>query len=222
MNNTRRDNLARIQFHFTVVAEHLEAMKAILEDEKAEEETTFDEASEGKQNGDWGQESQACTEAMQTLIDAIDSIDLSEPMDELGRAIDRYLEAPVGKLTKAEAEARRFERLPQWAKDAEKRATERMNAAIEKSKAKFQPWKEGSERPAFKSYDGPLDGMEVPCDTIVFPQVGVRVSYNKHWDCIELHAEGFGTLVFSPSSANVGYVKKVNDIAKIGATSCSS
>lgn len=203
MNNTRRNEIARVETQVRAAMTALAQAKDILENEKAEEESTFADASEGKQNGDWGQESQACIDAMQTLIDEIESVDLSEAMDELGRAIDRDLEAPKGRLSKAEAEQRRHNRLPQWAKDAMVRAKASEAAAIERSKAKLEDWKDGSRNPMFDAWHGELKGKEIPCERVKFPQVGVSVYLENGKLCIH----GDHALFVMPRSGNEVHIK---------------
>lgn len=207
MNNTRRDALAKIQTHFTTVLHGLSEMRAVLEDAKAEEEEAYSNASQGKQDGDWGQESQACIDAMQTLIDVIDSVDVSEEMDELARAIDRDLEAPKGRLTKAEKESRQAERLPRWAQANLEQMRQLVEQANARAAAMLQDPKEGSMRPVVGDYSSALRGKELPTDIIEFPQVGIRLSYDKHRKAVEIYGMDLGSLVIQANSSNTMYAK---------------
>lgn len=207
MNNTLRNKAATANGLLAAVFSNLEKVAMILEEVKGEEEDMFNERSEGWQQGEKGEESQAVITALDTAIDAIQSLDLAEAFGELAQTLDRDFDVPEPKLSKQAQQDRLDERLPKRVKDLLSRHNERAAAAEQKARDMFVPWTEDSERPMFDMImGGPLKGMEVPADRVKFPQCGITVSYCKHMKSIEIKGDGFsGGVTIRANASNVMY-----------------
>ncbi len=211
MNNERRNAIAKISPLMDAINEKIAEAVAILEDVKSDEESMYDEMSEGRQNGDKGEEAQSCINAMSTLIDELQSINITEQLSELAQAVDRDLPEITGRISKVEAQKRRDARLPQWAKDHMRRLVEQAERAEEKLSAKYQAPGKDSRKPVFGGYHSPLAGMEIPTDQVEFPQVGIRLSYDHQLKAVEVYGMNMGSLVVRANSSNVMYIKATRD-----------
>jgi hypothetical protein len=84
------------------------------------------------------------------------------------------------KITSEEAERRRWERLPQWAKDRITRLEEEVETHKAKAAAPFPEATGDEEEIVLVDYfEGPLDGKALPVSRVMLPAFGIVVEARK-------------------------------------------
>lgn len=199
----RRDEIAAFPLIAAAILA-LDEAKAIVQSARDDEDASFEAMPERLKNSDRGEVSQTALAALDEALEGFEALDLKAIVVALGEASDRRpaMEPAEAKLTRDDVEQRRYERLPRWAK----LRMEALKAAAEASKqetaAAFGERKEGSTRPVVLDYmGGSLDGRELPCDRVEWPEVGVRAYIEKGRGGVTLHAKD-GRLVVWSQCAN--------------------
>lgn len=209
MNNDRRNEIAALFLNVAAAAETIAKVRATIDDIASDERETFEAMPDGIKASDRGQVSEAAIAALETAKDAIDAIDLNAVMVALEEAADRVSEydVPPAKLDPVEAAIRRHERLPAWARAEIDRLKTEFAKFRDKTAAQFADPAPGSLKPIVGDYVTPLEGKELPCERVKFPQVGVTVyiQRSRDGDMLEIHGEGM--LTITPNASNTIHVK---------------
>lgn len=205
MNNERRTEIMAVVPILQNALVLINSAKGIIEDAKSDESEAYDAMPEGMRNGDKGEAMQSAINALEEAVDGLDGIDLTGVVNAIQEATDRAadIDAPAAKLTDDEREARRMDRLPQWAKDRMERLTADRDATAAKMAAMFSDPVEGSKRPVVGDYSSPINGKEIPAERVEFPQLGITVELDTRREGVTLSIHSnFGMLNIIPMVSN--------------------
>jgi hypothetical protein len=212
MNNDRRKYLATVAPLLTQITQLAKEAKTIIETVKDEEQEAFDNMSEGRQQGDKGQEMEAAIAEMDGALDELNALDLTEVVEQLERAADRALavDAEKGRLTKAEAEQRREERLPQWAKDRYARLEQAMADLEDRFKSQYADATGDPSELLVEDYMSPLRGKVLPFDSVRLGDLIISICAHEK-GALQIRSNLFtGDMVVRPRSSNEVIIAVIN------------
>lgn len=213
MNKARRTALAKALPLIAQAQAILLEAKAVIESVRDDEQEVYDNMSEGAQAGDNGETMQAAITDMEEAIDGISSIELKDVADAIERVADvTGAEVVPAKLTQAETEARRMERLPEWAKQRIAAAERKAAEADARLADVFPEVEEGNKRQiTIDDYMSPVRGRVVPSDQVAFPGHGIRVSADRHGRGVSIDGLEMGSLSVLPQAGNSVIIRVVRD-----------
>lgn len=209
MNKDRREQITAAAALVGEASAKIAEASAAVESVRDEESEYLDAMPEGFKNGDRGQAAEAAVSAMDDALNELQQIGTAEIIRSLEEAGDLSLKVDTvePKITSKEAEKRRWERLPQWAKDR----IARLEADVETLKASAAtPFPEPTgavNEIVFHDYmDGPLAGKALPLERVEFPAHGVRIEADGRGVLIRASD---GMIIVRPCASNEVIVKAV-------------
>lgn len=209
MNSLRRQSLKIAAGQIAKAVDLIQETRRLIEAVRDEEKDVYDNLSEGRQQGETGQAMEAAISAMETALDEIDEIGTGAILEALDEAAELgQFVATVAALTKEEAEARAYERLPKWAKEHIGRQDQKIANLLGKIDASMPDPSGDIAEALVGDYISPLRGKVLPAKTIRYDRLGLEIHVDDQREALTVRGVRMGVLALIPSASNEVHIKR--------------
>lgn len=175
MNNDRRATIQEAAALIAAGAEKIREGRDLVDGVKDEEKEALEAMPDGLKAGDRGQEMEAAVSYLEEAVDGLDSLGF----DTIGRALEEatgrdVAEMPDSTLDAVTAEARRWDRLPPWAKAEIDRLKAELASVTEKACLEYgEP---GPDSYTVQDYFNPHQGRAIPFERIMLRGIVIEIA----------------------------------------------
>lgn len=203
MNKDRRQQIRDLGPRITEVTRTLAALKDDVEQVRDEESEYLESLPENFKQAERGQIAEAAVASLDEALTAIDAVDTSAIAAALAEAADIDVPAETVEATvdRAEAERRRFERLPEWAKAELDRLAQQVETLNVKLAASLPEATGAPGEFVVGGYSGPMVGRRLPFDRIEVPSFDVEIYHEEGRNSLTIRARK-GQVVVRPQVSN--------------------
>lgn len=215
MNKARRNALKKALPLILEAQKAMEKALNIVSEAKDEEKDTYDNLNTSMQEGDLGQSIEEAINLLEEITDSFDAIDLKIIAEKIAEVADVNSEEDfkIAKITEAEAEKRKYERLPEWAKSRIQMLEKKVLETEEKLVNIFpDPDPEKPGQILIEDYGSPMRGKVLPAEMIKITGSNIRIygERKRKGDAICIEATDMNVLNVRPSASNTIIVEAVD------------
>lgn len=215
MNKARRNALKKALPFILEAQKAMEKALSIVSDTKDEEKEAYDNLNTSMQEGDMGQSMEEAINLLEEITDSFDAIDLKIIAEKIAEVADVNCEEDfkIAKITEAEAEKRKYDRLPEWAKSRIQVLEKKVLETEEKLRNMFpDPDPEKTGQILIEDYGSPMRGRVLPAEMIKITGSNIRIygERKRKGDAICIEATDMNVLSVRPSASNTIMVEAVD------------
>lgn len=215
MNKARRNALKKALPFILEAQKAMEKALSIVSDTKDEEKEAYDNLNTSMQEGDMGQSMEEAINLLEEITDSFDAIDLKIIAEKIAEVADVNCEEDfkIAKITEAEAEKRKYDRLPEWAKSRIQVLEKKVLETEEKLRNMFpDPDPEKTGQILIEDYGSPMRGKVLPAEMIKITGSNIRIygERKRKGDAICIEATDMNVLSVRPSASNTIMVEAVD------------
>jgi hypothetical protein len=215
MNKARRNALKKALPFILEAQKAMEKALSIVSDTKDEEKEAYDNLNTSMQEGDLGQSMEEAINLLEEITDSFDAIDLKIIAEKIAEVADVNCEEDfkIAKITEAEAEKRKYDRLPEWAKSRIQVLEKKVLETEEKLRNMFpDPDPEKTGQILIEDYGSPMRGKVLPAEMIRITGSNIRIygERKRKGNSICIEATDMNVLSVRPSASNTIMVEAVD------------